>query len=454
MLKVEKLLFVILLLAMLVRIPVFLLATRGFFIIGEGLVQMDMARNILGGNGFQLSPSMMHPDDRASSDFRDFQMSFYRRVDGFYGVLRPGRPTTYLVPGMAIFLAGIMLVFGQQNLMAILAVQLLLGVLTVFMGYRIAARFLKGRWLYAAGILMAASPYELYYQAIPATQALFSLLFIAGLLCSLRVLEKPAFARGAVAGVVWGAAFMVRPVSLSLTALLLVVILVAGRFSRKTLLSSAGLGLCFAAVLLPWGLRNRRVTGEFFVMPTQKGLIMWEFNGRIFSDHFRHEMPGAMLLYQPLREKWMGRLSSPELVEFPEFRDETEAHRDSVLFNRQVAFLTSNPQILPELVMLRFIDFFKPFPLNEFSIVHTTSGLLWFFWITVFMVAGGVLVLKSGGAAGVFMALGTGGYVLTHLLMAGGTPYRVAVDFPLLIMSLFALRYFLLRRHAGLPSRA
>lgn len=444
----RKLTLLVLLLAGLVRIPVFILASRGFFLIGEGRVQMDLAGNLLAGRGFQLSPSMLHPDGGATSQARDFQMAFYRRVDGFYGVLRPGTPTTFLVPGNALFFAGIMALFGVSNVTAILGVQLLLGVLTVFLGMRIAARFLSGKWLMAAAVLMAVDPFELYYEAIPATQALFSLSFMTGLLLSLRLLEKPSAARGIAAGLGWGAAFLVRPAALPISLLALAVLLLSQRFSRRAVCAAAGMALCFLLLVTPWGLRNREVTGRFLIMPTQGGLQLWEFNGRVFSENFRHELRGASLLYEPIRERWLGRLSNPELAEFPDFTQESEVHRDSVLYHRQMLFIRSNPLVFAELVSLRFMEFFKPFPLNEFSFFHTVAGLLFFFWVTVFMVPGGLLLMRRLSPAGTLLVLGTLGFILMHLLVAAGTPHRVAVDFPLIVISMYGLRVLWLRRNA------
>jgi len=444
----RKTFILLLLLAGLVRVPVFVLAARGHFLVGEGRVQIDLAENILSGRGFQLSPSMLYPSREETSEARDFQMEFYRRVDGFYGVLRPGRPTTFLVPGNALFFAGLSLLFGGTNIAAILAVQFALGILTVGLGIRIASRFLSGRWLIAAGALMAVDPFELYYEAIPATQALFSLCLMLSLFLSLRLLERPGAGRAALAGLAWGAAFMVRPAALPLALLVPVLCLFGHRFSRGSIAAVLALTLSFSAVLLPWGLRNRAVTGEFTVIPTQGGLQLWEFNGRVFSESFRHEQRGASLLYEPVRERWIGRLSSPELAEFPEFTDESEAFRDSVLYHRQTLFLRRNPLVFIELVSLRFMEFFKPFPLNDFSVYHTAAGLLFFFWISALMVPGGILLMTGFEPRGMLVALGTWGYSLMHLLVASGTPHRVAIDFLLVVMALRALRVFWLRRRA------
>ncbi|HRW77757.1 MAG TPA: hypothetical protein P5207_03720, partial [Candidatus Sabulitectum sp.] len=85
----------ILLLALLARLAVLYLALSGFFLVGEGEVQANLAENILSGRGFMLSQSMMsNPDPR-----RDAALEFFRETGGFYGALIPERPTTFLVPG-------------------------------------------------------------------------------------------------------------------------------------------------------------------------------------------------------------------------------------------------------------------------------------------------------------------------------------------------------------------
>ncbi len=136
---------------------------------GEGEVQANLAENILSGRGFMLSESMFHDDDPR----RDAHLEFFREAGGFYGALIPERPTTFLVPGFTLFEAFIFMLFSPGNLLAVIGAQLILGILTVFLGMRLASRFLSGGWYAAAGLFMALDPFELYYQAIPATQALF-----------------------------------------------------------------------------------------------------------------------------------------------------------------------------------------------------------------------------------------------------------------------------------------
>lgn len=440
----KKLDIYILLVALLVRMAVFGLVAGDFFIVGEGRVQANLAGNILDGKGFMLSESMFHDPD----PYKDAKLAFFREVGGFYGALLPDRPTSFLVPGYALFEVLVFLIFSSGNLLAVVGVQLALGVLTVFLGMRLVSRFLSGSWYIAAGLFMALDPFELYYQAIPVTQALFSLLFIAGLLLSLRFLEKPVVSRGVYSGLLWGVTFLVRPAALPMVALLLAVTILKWKFSRKIIPALLMLIIAFGVVLTPWVLRNKRTMDRYQLLPLQGGVQMWEFNGRIFTDAFLDELPGATLLYGPVRRIWLSRLNNAELAEFPDFTTESEFERDSILYSRQSRFIKSNPIVFLHLSACRFTEFFKPFPLNHFSPVHTGLGLISFFWVGVFCFAGVVLMVRRGWSS-VFMAGVTAGYILMHLLTASGTPHRVALDIPLVIAALIALRYSLQRFRAG-----
>lgn len=422
--------------AFLARLAVFYLAVNGFFFVGEGEVQMNLAENLLSGRGFMLSEAMFHDDDPR----RDAALEFFRETGGFYGALIPEEPTTFLVPGYAFFMAAIFMVTSPGNILAVVAFQLILGVLTVYLGMRLASRFLKGRWFVAASLLMALDPFEIYYQAIPVTQALFSLLFIAGLLVSIRFLEKPGAVRGITAGLLWGITFMVRPAALPMVVWLFLVFLYSRKFALRSLLPAGLLLLFFFLPVAPWMVRNKNTMGRYQLLPLQGGVQMWEFNGSLFTDQFHSELEGARLLYGPVRETWINNLQKPELAEFPDFTGETELERDSILYSRQMEFLRANPGVFLHLAACRFTEFFKPFPLNDYSFAHTILGFLSFFWVGIFFFSGIILLLYRG-TPGVFLAGVTAGYILMHVLTASGTPHRVAIDIPLFITALMGLRF-------------
>lgn len=461
----------ILLIALIARILVFGAASQGVFMIGEGRTQADLAQNILNGRGFMLSQSMMHPEreEEAPLMFRR-TFEFFRRVDGYYGALRPGQPTMFLVPGYAVFMAAIFGIFGAGNYLAVRGIQLILGLITVFIGLKIAQRFLSGRYLFFGGLFFALNPFELYYEAIPATQALFSLFFLLGVLLSLRMLER-SFKGGSVlpgaamTGAVWALAFYVRPAALPMMLWLVLILPFtpihkritdrlkgvsksAGErqwFSGRGFISAVTILTVFSLLMLPWGLRNREISGTFRFMPAQGGVNLWEYNGRIFTDHFEHEAEGALLLYSDLREEYLGRLNSPELAEFPQFRDEPEWVRDEILYERNIRFMLENPVLTLRLISLRFVEFFKPFPLNSFSPLYTLAGLLALFWVLFFVWGGAVRCSYEHGYEGFYIATIVAGYSLMHLLTASGTPHRIAIDFPMAILALCGIRYSIRR---------
>ncbi|MFA6619435.1 MAG: hypothetical protein WCT23_10260, partial [Candidatus Neomarinimicrobiota bacterium] len=121
----QKINRVVLLTALLARFAAFCLAANGFFLVGEGAVQADIAENLLSGRGLMLSESMLH----ASDPVRDSALEFFRETGGFYGALIPERPTSFLLPGYAFFEAFVFIITSPGNLLAVVAVQLALGVL-------------------------------------------------------------------------------------------------------------------------------------------------------------------------------------------------------------------------------------------------------------------------------------------------------------------------------------
>ena len=155
----QKLTRALLLLALLARIFVGLLAVRGVFMLGEGRAQAALAGRMMEGEGFSLPREMLYPDipPEQSNPLLERTFEFYREVDGFYGVLRPDRPTTFLVPGYPVFLCGVYSLFGVGSHLAVRLIQLLFGMVTVALGLALARRFLSGKRYALAGLFLALS---------------------------------------------------------------------------------------------------------------------------------------------------------------------------------------------------------------------------------------------------------------------------------------------------------
>ena len=451
----KRRLLILLALALAARAGAFLLAARGGILIGEGRVYSNLAENLLEGRGYVLSAEMLSPPEPArgaASVIQERTFEFYRRVDGFYGVLRPERPTLFIPPGYPVLMAAGYAILGAGNLLAIRGLQLLAGLVTVILGFALARRHLRNPEAWLVCLFIALDPFEIYFEAVPATQAAFGLFTTAALVLSTRALDGGRALQAALASSVWGLAYLIRPAAMPMMCVfLLCILLVRGR-PVSARLAAIGTGiLSFVIVLSPWILHAHSVSGQWRITPTQGGVNLWESNGRIFSSHFEGEIQGAVSLYGPLRDELEGSLRKPWLAEFPEFRDEPEWVRDSVLYRRTTEFLAANPSLMPRLTLLRFAEFFKPFPFNDFPLHYMLAGLATFGLVLVFAGAGLVRFLRSRDPSAVMIALSVALYSLAHLSAISGTPHRVGIDIPLAVLagsglSAFASRSGLWRR--------
>lgn len=225
--------------------------------------------------------------------------------------LPDGSPTAYYPPGYPFSLAPFFWLLEHTPLpdtaevatVAVLNVvwQLLTIVLVFEIGRRLTGRAAAG--LVAAGLL-ALWPNLVFHTAVALTESLFLLLLVVALL--LAVAAPWAERRWepwrlATAGAVLGAATLVRPVTVPVFPLLLLVLLLARFGWRRAFGHTAVVCACAAAVLLPWLVRNAVVmdavtlstnTGDNLCMSRRVGGSGgFEFpNDRCFPERF-NEIP-------------------------------------------------------------------------------------------------------------------------------------------------------------------
>lgn len=170
---------------------------------------------------------------------------------------QPRYPETYRTPGYPLLLAGVQAVFDGGATSAVLT-NLVLGALVVITA-TVVARPLVGAPLAAAvGALLLLAPYRLYYSLWVMSEPLFVLLLLVALGCWLRWgHEQKRWFWLAAAGLVLGAATLVRPIGLPLLPLgcVAAALLPARQWQRR--LGRAGLLLVsFLLIVGPWLGRN------------------------------------------------------------------------------------------------------------------------------------------------------------------------------------------------------
>jgi 4-amino-4-deoxy-L-arabinose transferase-like glycosyltransferase len=177
-----------------------------------------------------------------------------------------GEPTAYYPPGYPFSLVPFFWLLehtplpdtGEVATVAALNIvwQLAMIVVVFELGRRLTGRALAG--LVAAGLL-ALWPNLVFHTAVALTESLFLLLLVAALLLAVAApWEERRWEpwRLAAVGAVLGAATLVRPVTVPVFPLLLVVLLVARFGWRRAIGHTALVCACAAAVLLPWLVRN------------------------------------------------------------------------------------------------------------------------------------------------------------------------------------------------------
>jgi 4-amino-4-deoxy-L-arabinose transferase-like glycosyltransferase len=166
--------------------------------------------------------------------------------------------------GYPLLLAGVFAAFGP-DLMAVAAVQHALGVLTVGLTY-LLGRACFGRWVgFGAAVAIAVSSPQLSLEHTILTEALFTALLVGLALTLIRAGRATGHGPAILAGVLLGLAALVKPVGQALLPLGLAFAALRPGTVRRRLLSSGLLAAAFAALVLPWMVRNDAVHGRFTV---------------------------------------------------------------------------------------------------------------------------------------------------------------------------------------------
>jgi 4-amino-4-deoxy-L-arabinose transferase-like glycosyltransferase len=131
-----------------------------------------------------------------------------------------------------------------------------LGVLSVWLIYLVAVRFVGRNWALPVALLTALSPHLATISTYLLTESLFFFLLLASIYSLLRAVDSQGRWLYVLTGVLWGLTTLVRPTAELFPPVLLVAVLALPQL-RKFRLSALLAFACFAAVLAPWVIRNQ-----------------------------------------------------------------------------------------------------------------------------------------------------------------------------------------------------
>ncbi len=214
-------------------VPVFIDPSRAM-VCTDARTYDSIARNLLAGNGFSMS--------RAS----------------------PYVLETTVTPGYPFFLAAVYAVSSGSRI-AVVLIQLVLNLVLLTMLYQfIRHRFGERPALFAGILFILELNLALFTNQIT-TETLFTFLFIPALILAIKGFERNRFCWPEVigAGLLLGAATLVRPVVLYFGIPLLVFILL-WRFKWRKLVNWGIIVFLQLVLIAPWVIRNRIIFGETF----------------------------------------------------------------------------------------------------------------------------------------------------------------------------------------------
>ena len=188
-------------------------------------------------------------------------------------------PTALLAPGYPAIIACIFRVFGSFTFaaaIAVMALQLLFNVMTVWMIMQVAQRYFSVRAANLAGAFWSLSLPLLWMPTIFWETSLSTLLLMSMVALALRYERSPGSLSWVLMGAYCGLAALVNP---ALLPALLSILGWAAWQTRKAFRYSPFLGLLILfLVYAPWPIRNARVLHAFIPLRSTVGFELWVGN--------------------------------------------------------------------------------------------------------------------------------------------------------------------------------
>jgi 4-amino-4-deoxy-L-arabinose transferase-like glycosyltransferase len=229
-------------------------------------------------------PAASHPE-RFLTDDAGAYVALARDLHA--GYLDPQSPAfpmgllrTPVYPG---FLAPLLRLF-DGSLHAIVAVQIGISLLTVWLTWVLALRLIGPRTALASALLLALDPASALFSCLLQPEALFAALLVAGAVFWRAALERGACGPAIAAGLLLGAAALTRPIGLFLPLCLAPAV-----WLRRPPHRPARLLLCFllasAVPLAAWVAKNQVLTGfPFFSTVGDSSLFYYRAAGALAED--------------------------------------------------------------------------------------------------------------------------------------------------------------------------
>jgi 4-amino-4-deoxy-L-arabinose transferase-like glycosyltransferase len=201
-------------------------------------------------------------------------------------------PFSFWPPGTSLFYAFFYKVAGFDYLNIVIP-NLVVAVGMIVCTARVVARFFGAQAALGSALILALWPTLIMLTTLLVSEPLFLFLTIAAL-DAWTLPQRSWLTRALIAGVLLGAATLVRPFAVLLPGVYAVAMLLSSGWSRETLRAQFQIAVLSTAALLcvvsPWTWRNYQLYGEFVLVSTNGGVTLWMGNSPGTDGNFR-ELP-------------------------------------------------------------------------------------------------------------------------------------------------------------------
>ncbi len=175
-------------------------------------------------------------------------------------------PDTSYMPAYFWFLVALMRVFGDANHLVPVLGQGIIDSLTCVI-IASSAALLSARTGLVAGLAAVFNPTQIVIGGLLLTETLFTFCCALMLWCALRYLTRPRLYHALALGGAIGGAILVRamafPWALALPIVMLIAVIIAGRFSRRVWPALAAIGIALIIAVTPIAQRNHDMFGSY-----------------------------------------------------------------------------------------------------------------------------------------------------------------------------------------------
>ncbi|HXD73614.1 MAG TPA: glycosyltransferase family 39 protein, partial [Vicinamibacterales bacterium] len=182
-------------------------------------------------------------------------------------------PTMEVPWGYAYFLSFFYRLFGDHPWIPLL-VQVSLNALTPLLLFALASRWTDTRTATVAAVLLGTLSFNTVYASTQSSDAICTVLFLTAVLVFVRALDNERRTWFALAGVITGVMSQFRP-NLILIPGVLAAFALWKMPSRRRVVDALILLVCAGATLMPWIVRNYRLTKSIVPTSVHGGAQLW-----------------------------------------------------------------------------------------------------------------------------------------------------------------------------------